>query len=70
MGNGVADASGAMLASPGDPISLDEYGNSPREAAPLGEGGIGPILRSKIVSQMSETRSMIRGDLCHPCSKL
>jgi hypothetical protein len=28
-----------MLASPDDPISLDEYGNSPREAAPLEGGG-------------------------------
>jgi len=35
-GMGVADVSAA---SPGDPISLDEYSNSPREAAPSGGWG-------------------------------
>jgi hypothetical protein len=54
----------ATFASPGDPISLDEYSNSPREAAPSGDRADFEV---RIVSQMSETKiDDIRGDLCHP----
>jgi hypothetical protein len=64
-GMGVADVSAA---SPGDPISLDEYSNSLREAAPSGGWADFEV---QIVPQMSETKTDdMRGDLCHPCSKL
>jgi hypothetical protein len=64
----VADVLRAVFASPGDPISLDEYSNSPREAAPSGEWAGFEV---QIVSQMSETKTDdMRGDLCHPCSKI
>ena len=48
---------------PGDPINLDEYSNSPREAAPCGGWADFEV---QIVSQMSETKTDdIQGDLCH-----
>jgi hypothetical protein len=37
-GNGRRRRLRAMSVPPGDPISLDEYSNSPRAAAPSGDG--------------------------------
>jgi hypothetical protein len=50
----VADVLRAIFASPGDPISLDEYSNSPREAASSGNWAGFEV---QIVSQMSETKT-------------